>query len=118
MDAVEYINECTRMCSAHTCNSDCPAFDNGCKIAVTDKVGVMGPAEEKVAILEKWVEDNPKRTRQSEFLKIYPKTKRYDNGALLVCPAQLLGVAPYHKGAGCLVRCSDCCAEFWFEEIE
>lgn len=75
-----------------------------------------------IAEVEEWAREHPRKTRQSEFLKLWPEAEiSGDTGALTVCPAQLLAKYRGAEDGGCLseaFRCDDCLREFWMEEVE
>lgn len=65
--------------------------------------------------------DNVK-TRQSEFLKLYPDTKFDEHGSIDICPGTL--VTGYRANdEACIqygnpITCSECRKDFWNEEVE
>ena len=77
MDALKFVRERNRMCKSfgegEGCMS-CPVYKKGnhC-MAILWK-------EEIVPIVEKWSKEHPYKTRQSEYLKQWPKTRVEDNG--------------------------------------
>lgn len=68
--------------------------------------------EEAEAIIRKWAEEHPRKTRQSEFLKLFPKARVLDNGALSICPIDI------DVTADCSNDCLHCHKRYWLEEIE
>ena len=105
MDAVEFIKARDRMIK-----------EAGC--APTVEYTHARPAEEIVAIVEKWAEEHPRKTRQSEFLKRWPDAQFDENGNIKVCPKHLMGVAPSNNGKGCVCSCYTCREDFWSQEVE
>ena len=112
MDAVKYLKEFKRMCSSiggDFCCKECPLStgnddDLGCR-ECSD--------EEKVAIVEKWSNENPIKTRQSEFLKIFPNAEMFE-GVLCLDPCIL-----EPNTVKCIEGdCNRCKREYWLEEIE
>lgn len=110
MDALEFIRERNRMCKSFGdgCMS-CPFYkeDNHCMAILWE--------EEMVPIVEKWSEEHPRKTRQSKFLEQYPNARIDSWNVLRVCPADIYG------DDVCLndvAYCSDCCRDFWSQEIE
>lgn len=75
-----------------------------------------------VDLVEKWAKENPAKTRQSEFLKMFPNASVIANGTLGICPKSL------DKDRNCfystnygnrkIVDCFGCRNQFWLEEIE
>lgn len=70
--------------------------------------------EKAVTVLQKWSDEHPKKTRQSEFLKMYPNA--------MLCEGEYLNIAPCHLDRnirkGCLESCINCHREYWFAEVE
>lgn len=69
--------------------------------------------EALVQDMEQWVLKHPRKTRQSEFLKIFPRADVTDG--LLFCPRPV-DRAYICKCAGKV--CADCRREFWMQEVE
>lgn len=118
MDAVKFLKEEDRMCdkykysSDHTC-SDCPCHS---KLNGTDEICISlrktDPAK-YVDIVERWSAEHPIKTRQSEFLKMFPNTK-VSNGVISICPKHI----DSECGANCNEDCTKCRQNYWFAEIE
>ena len=114
MDAVEFLKEKERMCSKCTM---CPAdkqnngFDMDC-----DDLEVKKP-EELVAIVEKWSAEHPVKTRQNEFLKMFPNPNLMRDGVISICPRYT--DVNHRKQAECYdTDCVDCMKEYWLAEVE
>lgn len=123
MNAMEYIEERSRMCQSYCSKcKGCPAnFDNMfcCGVAAISKLN----AKEQVAIVEKWSAEHPKKqkkTRQDVFLKQYPGANIDEHGILWICP---MNISTTHRNSDGLCRyqeslCMDCRREFWMEEVK
>ena len=79
MDAFEYIKEAKRICKSRgVCKSafgKCPLLDeNGHCTATADirAADIIEKTERAVQIVEQWAKEHPAKTRQSEFLKMFP----------------------------------------------
>ena len=74
--------------------------------------------EEAVAIVERWAEEHPRKTRQSEFLKMFPRAKKALDGALKFCPQEVDSsfMCPLILRSG--TSCERCREEYWFEELK
>lgn len=62
--------------------------------------------------IERWAKAHPLKTRQREFLKLYPNARKDNNGYIDVCPCALdadLGC----RGYKC---CGDCRRDYWGAE--
>lgn len=75
-----------------------------------------GSPEEVVAEVEEWAEDHPIKTRQSEFLKLFPYARvKKANGLPIVSPCDLdVKLADKCKG----IPCQECRKKFWLTEVE
>ena len=62
------------------------------------------------------------KTRQSEFLKLYPDTKFDELGSIDICPGILVSGYRANDEAciqyGNPITCSECRKGFWNEEVE
>ena len=72
---------------------------------------------EIVEQVEQWAKAHPVKTRQSEFLKMFPNASVGYNGTLVICPSQ----ADTNAVAECVRserNCDKCKHDFWLKEIE
>ena len=114
MDAVEYVKQRERMCDYYVNCGDCPVSNyEGC--ASLNEIPNMVP------IVEKWAKEHPVKTRQSEFLKMWPDAEIGGDGLPSVAPCQL-DVRLIHDESkeDCRYRgvCGKCRLDFWLKEIE
>lgn len=100
MDAVEFIRNYKRMVK-----------ERGFGLALTSD---NNTPEEIVAEAEKWAKEHPVKTRQSEFLKMFPNA-RLGAGSINICP---LNVDQTYDVSCEVRRCIKCCREFWTAEVE
>lgn len=119
MDAVEFARERNRMCKAFG-RSCCR-----CPIGLVHNVGTecakffFERPEYVAGIVERWAEQHPAKTRQSEFLKQWPTATCNGDGILALCPSTL--DADYKDEKGYCNQnkiCGDCRREFWLKEVE
>lgn len=82
MDASEFLRESDRMCRSYENCDGCPGFENACYQRSEDR---RKNSEGVVASVEQWSKDHPAKTRQSEFLKMFPKAEIKDD-VLWMCP--------------------------------
>lgn len=121
MDAVECIKNLRRLCESQADCHECPLHEN-CKeggnvycIAVYCIADVSEYAEKAVQIVEQWAKDHPVKTRQSEFLKMFPNAKIY-NDVIWLCP-KYIG-CDYRPERNCdEISCFDCKRKFWLAEV-
>ena len=120
MDAVKFIEERNRMCrSFDTGCYGCPASNcEGellyCAVGQDSTVD----AKDQIDIVEKWSAAH--KTRQDVFLEQYPEATVADDGILTLCPSTISSTHR-NKYGGCGMRgtpCSDCCREFWSQEVD
>ena len=114
MDAVEYVKQRERMCDYYVNCGDCPAGKYE-RCASLDEIPNLVP------IVEKWAKEHSVKTRQSEFLKMWPDAEISDDGLPSIAPCQL-DVRLIHgksqedcEGRGV---CNKCRRDFWLKEIK
>lgn len=115
MDAVKFTRAAMRMCNDYYSKCwSCPAGDNtSCKL---DSSYSAISAEEKVAIVEQWAERHPIKTRQSEFLKLFPGADVGEtDGCLTLNPCHFYKKMQLECSGR---KCSDCRKAFWLAEVE
>ena len=114
MDAVKYLKEKARMtqlCKIGCCNCELSSLKhsgyNDCLVFE------LANPEEAVAIIEKWSDEHPVKTRQSEFLKIFPNAA-LDDDHIDICPKDI----DTKIIIDCRRMCRDCEREYWLAEVE
>lgn len=119
MDAIRYLKEKARMTErcAISC-SDCPLsnFNNGESISCNDfEMKFTGKA---VAIMKKWAAEHPVKTRQTEFLKMFPNAKM-EGGAIQVNPCTVDTKNVPYNGTVCdkYDACNKCRRDYWLAEV-
>lgn len=112
MDAVKYLKERNRMCDSY--NNMCDGCGFG-KVPKCNRTEDDNP-EKAVEIVEKWSAEHPIKTRQSEFLKMFPNAPLRENGSIAICPLDVDRDAKCSQKQG--ARCPDCQKEFWLAEVE
>lgn len=78
------------------------------------------PAE-AVAIVERWAKEHPRKTRQSEFLKMFPRASMASNGTIDFCPNSFdeeFACPEKRKFDRSECECPDCRREYWLKEVE
>lgn len=119
MDAVKFIEERKRMCKSfgETCKG-CPGFDIYEEaLCLVDRESTLNAAAQ-IAIVEKWSDEHPYKTRQDVFLEQYPETNLDRYGIIQICPTQLFSSYRSPK-LGCTnstMMCHDCRRRFWMQE--
>ena len=113
MDAVKFVKTLGRMCNAECIRCE---FWKRRSSGESCTSWQKNHPEEAVAIVEQWAADHPIKTRQSEFLKLFPGVDAdKTDGCLTLNPCII-----YEKiRKECEGRkCSDCRREFWLAEVE
>ena len=77
--------------------------------------------EETVAIVEKWAKEHPIKTRQSEFLKMFPNAQIFKE-ILAINPCAIdssrFGIEECHAYDDNNAGCFACRKNYWTEEVE
>lgn len=112
MDALKYLKTLRRMC-----NGECRECEYEKRSGVDPcTVWQYDHPEEAVSIAEKWAAEHPVKTRQSEFLKLFPYARvKKANGLPIVSPCDL-DVKLAGKCEG--IPCQECWKKFWLAEVE
>lgn len=122
MDVLEYEKARIRMCRTMILKEGgceaCPLF-NGLKRRCGFAASIAENMDENairknIDIVIKWAKDHHVKTRQSEFLKMFPDAKINDDGILAFCPGAFSQKEKYcHK----YNKCEECCKDYWLKEV-
>ena len=114
MDAVEFFKTVNRLCKNQRCCAECPIHKNGMGCMVKADDDSIKSIEEMVLKVEQWAKDHPVKTRQSEFLKMFPGASVSD-GTLDIRPCII------EKSVKCIALegkdCDNCRRKYWFTEV-
>ena len=106
MDAVEFLDKVDRLSKRGFTEEKMRYTDYR---AAGDNVGA-------VKFVERWAAAHPVKTRQSEFLKLFPYARvKKANGLPIVSPCDL-DVKLAGKCEG--IPCQECWKKFWLTEVE
>lgn len=108
------IYDLERMCKAFRkdfCKS-CPLGNVENNNGIACGTFVRYCADKANEIIIKWCEEHPIKTRQSEFLKMFPNAK-IDNGVVVICPKNV--EVTLRCGAK---DCGKCSEEYWLAEVD
>lgn len=117
MDTVEFLKTVDRLCRAEEDCSSCPLNGYACDANLKDvaRYYTLESVQDMVQKVEQWTTDHPVKTRQSEFLKMFPNAKIY-NDVIWLCP-KYIG-CDYKPEENCNeISCFDCKREFWLAEV-
>lgn len=113
MDVVKFVKSVNRLCKNQSGCAKCPIWEKGMCMARFGDYSVEN-IEETISKVEKWAKDHPIKTRQSEFLKMFPDAKINDDGILAFCPDAFSQKEKYcHK----YNKCEECCKDYWLTEV-
>lgn len=123
MDVLEYEKVRIRMCRTMILKEGgceaCPLF-NGLKRRCGFAASIAENMDEDVIkknvdIVIKWAKDHPVKTRQSEFLKLFPNAPK--SGRVLdICPQNLnIDYMPPKRCEN--ISCGACKTDYWNEEV-
>lgn len=117
MDAVEFFKTANRLCKNQSCRK-CPVCKEGvCMVMNMVRLdgGLVESIEETVSKVEQWAKDHPVKTRQSEFLKLFPNAPK--SGRVLdICPQNLnIEYMPPKRCEN--ISCGACKTDYWNEEV-
>ena len=78
--------------------------------------------QEVVEIVERWGKEHPRKTRQSEFLKMFPNAQIFE-GVLKIEPCELIDSKLNSEECHSydefgLSGCYECRKKYWLEEVE
>lgn len=115
MDAVEFLKTIRRICISNK---------NGCTSCVVYQknnychLQCVAHPEEIVAAVEKWAAEHPVKTRQSEFLKMFPNAP-FSHNTIDICPSKVDVLQKCPKVTpGTLNMCVFCKREYWLAEVD
>ena len=117
MDAVEFLKTLCRMCNCECCNCE---FKKRLSVFETCTAWRKTHPDEAVAIVEKWADEHPAKTRQSEFLEQFPNVRLDTNEIIDISPCRVDPKQYSFNGKDCCKfrSCGECRRKFWLAEVE
>lgn len=114
MDAVEFLKAKVRMCANMDSCTSCGLY----KEHTDCDTRCFAHPDEAVAAVEKWAKEHPVKTRQSEFLKMFPNAP-FSHNTIDICPykADVLQKCPKVIPDN-LSMCVFCKHEYWLAEVD
>lgn len=118
MDAVKFIKEINRLCEAQEDCNDCPLIGHACDVNTATIISCYNieSVQKMVQIVEQWAKDHPVKTRQSEFLKMFPDSRFDGNGVLCIEPC-CIELSRYRFSECSKKDCENCRREYWLAEV-
>ena len=118
MDAVEFYKSMKRMCYSGEMCEKCPLYNNFSEMGSVCDV-LLHITDEKASkiksIVEQWAKDHHVKTRQSEFLKMFPNAKIDSEGILEINPCAV--DSKYCNDDDYLEKCGTCRKIYWSQEV-
>lgn len=119
MDAVEFLKEAKRYCRwcKNTTQDGKKRLCEVCYFEKLNDIFDLHPMAYRkfVEMVEQWAKEHPVKTRQSEFLKMYPNAVVMTGGVLCVRPCDVDNTI---KNLCKTTNCGVCRRDFWLQEIE
>ena len=116
MDAVEFLKKERSMCERYkNMCKDCPVSSEKSGEKLPCYALRMHNPERYCSIIKKWADEHPAKTRQSEFLKMFPNAPLNEFVILGICPMDV------DRDRGCPksgAKCIYCRKEYWSAEGE
>lgn len=119
MDAVEFLKTKKRMCESYVGScSGCPIRDEKHRERISCDKYMRDYPVEAIAIIEKWLAEHPIKTRQSEFLKLFPDATLDTNGLMIALPCHIEAKLRGSEMCKKMTSCPECRKSYWGEEVE
>lgn len=103
-----FLKEWARM--YRSCTRD---VDDCTQCLMYDIERVWDNIDEAIKMTQQWSDEHPIKTRQSEFLKIFPNAKINNYGTLAICPVMIDTTINCDQK-----NCYNCEKEYWNTEVE
>lgn len=119
MDALKFIEERNRMCDYYNAKDAYPGCE-GCPASQMACSSVRYVTAEYIEAVERWAQEHPRKTRQSNLLEMFPTARLDCHGVLMACPANI-DASNFADNGACInptIGCDECRREFWMQEVE
>lgn len=111
MDATKFMMAMGQICLSNPCE-DC-ALNFFCRKVLYETT--KDDVEKAEKVVKEWLKAHTK-TRQTEFLKMYPDALMDDNGVMAINPCSLDKTHYTIPLCGC--QCEECRKRYWSKEVE
>lgn len=112
-DKEKLLRDYGRMCLEANCNDCRIGKEDG--LYVGCQRWVSEHPKEAVEAIEKWGAEHPVKTRQSEFLKLYPNARLDEENFITICPCELNNDMEQET---CVHKsCTNCRKNYWSQEV-
>lgn len=86
-----------------------------CKFCADQRNMFSNDIDKANEIILKWCEEHPVKTRQSEFLEMFPNVELIKGEVINICP----NIIDSQYGADCTrLTCDECRKKYWLAEVE
>ena len=106
---MEFFSELSRMCKSTNYCAKCQYHGDKCDNAIEC-------FEKTVAVVEKWSQEHPRKTRQDVFMEQWPNCMMGDDDVVGMCPRNVDKM--YACNGLLFAGCPDCRREFWMQEVK
>ena len=106
------IYDYARMCKSYAGCEGCPlvVYEEDCA-----EVLIKYPDKANEIIL-KWCKEHPVKTRQSEFLEMFPNAVRFENSNIIaIKPCDM---DTNYASFPCALTCEECFKKYWLAEVD
>ena len=107
------IYDYVRMCNKNSENGSCepcPLCGKECVLEdMTDEA-----LQEANEIILNWCKEHPIKTRQSEFLKMFPNARKFHNKFVGICPKDIDNTYECETYG----NCDECRKKYWLAEVD
>lgn len=113
-----------RMCNSYNECNRCQLYHRNNKMNIKCDDFITENPDKANEIILNWCKEHPIKTRQSEFLKMFPNAEKLSNNVVNVSPCHVdkklfVGLTTIDciasKGYNC---CAQCKKEYWLAEVE
>lgn len=119
----EFLQEWSRLCKYNICGERCSDVTCPIEKACDGRYSwcyqfMKNCPDEVINLVQKWSDEHPIKTRQTEFLKLFPNSRMRhcdkDYLVLDVCPAALDNRFSCEED----ITCVDCQKDYWLSEVD
>lgn len=112
------IQDFSRMCKSHKDCKFCNLSVNANGLHITCCNLLANHPNKASEIILKWCEEHPIKTRQSEFMKMFPNVGIY-KGAITICPCAIdCNYDCKNKENYVDFDCTGCKKDYWLAEVD
>lgn len=116
----EFLNEWARLCKNNICGEQCSDVMCPIEKACDGRYSwcyhfIKNCPDEVIKIVQEWSDKHPIKTRQAEFLKLFPNVRMRDDCLVLdICPREL----DKHFICKKSTFCAECQKDYWLKVVE